>query len=248
MVHLGPRRLLLHWLATGRMFSMALFLASMGALIYLFVSPDFQVQQVQVQGNSVLRNEVIVELSALQQTPVWFVNTAHAQERLLQNAYIEQASIDVRLPDRAVINVVERQPEVRWQVGDMQYLLDKNGTVLDVATEPADPNTLVIVGTPSAPGQNAGLQPMDHVDPDALELARALALRLPVEIGFTPQMVGWDIALGVYVKSSSGQTIIFGRTENLDRKLAIFRHLLNDGTAFTYLDLRPSNPFYRLEG
>jgi cell division protein FtsQ len=167
---------------------------------------------------------------------------------LLQNAYIEQASIDVLLPDRAVINVVERQPEVRWQVGNMQYLLDKNGTVLDVADEPADPGTLVIVGTPSAPGQDGSLQPMDHVDPDALELARALALRLPVEIGFTPQIIGWDIALGVYVRTESGQTIVFGRTENLDRKLAIFRHLLNDGTAFTYLDLRPSNPFYRLEG
>jgi cell division protein FtsQ len=239
----GPRQSVLEWVISGRLFSLALFLVSVGVLIYSFVSPDFQVQQVRVEGNSVLDSAEVADLSSLQGQSIWAVNTAQAHERLLQNAYIEQASIRVAVPNRATVEVTERRPEVRWQVGNMQYLVAASGLVLDVAAEPAEPGTLVIVGS----SQQASLEPMDQVDPDALELAHALALRLPVEVGFEPASIGWEIALGVYVKSQSGQTIVFGRTDNLDRKLMIFRHLLEDGTAFTYMDLRPSNPFYRNE-
>jgi cell division protein FtsQ len=112
-----------------------------------------------------------------------------------------------------------------------------------VAAEPAKPDALVIVDS-----FHPGLEPMDYVDTDALELARDLSLRLPQELGFVPAQIGWDIGLGVYVTSDSGQTIVFGKTDNLDRKLAVFAHLLQEQTAFSYLDLRPSSPFYRVEG
>lgn len=241
-VRRGPRQLFFYWLQTGRFASLLLFLGSLGILIYMFVSPQFSIQQVEVNGNSVMPSNAIAELSELTDASIWFVDTAHASEQLLRNAYIEQATVQISIPNVATINVIERQPDVRWQVGNVQYLLDASGVVLDIATEPAEPGTLVITASPPE------LQPNEHVDPNALELARALSLRLPYEVGFTPAVIGWDIALGVYVKSQSGQTIVFGRTDNLDRKLAVFRYLLEDGTVFSYLDLRPSNPFYRTEG
>jgi cell division protein FtsQ len=247
-VHMGPKRRLLHWLASGRLLSLLLFIVSLCTLAFLFLSPQFQVQHIEVTGNEVLRSPAISQLSGVHNASVWFVDAQEVGQHLLENAYVEQASVRIRLPDRAIIEVVERRPEVRWQVGGIHYVLDGNGTVLDTTTEPPEPGTLVIVSTPPAPGQGGELQPLDHVDPDALELARALSLRLPVELGFTPAMIGWDIGLGVYVTSGQGQTIVFGRTDNLERKLAIFRHLLNEGTTFNYLDLRPSNPFYRTEG
>jgi cell division protein FtsQ len=235
---------LLHWIASGRLFSLLLFLASLGTLIYLFISPHFNVQRIQVQGNSVLKDNTVAHLSGLSGLPIWFVDSDQAAEHVLQNAYVEDVRVSIALPDQATITLSERHPEIRWAIGGIQYLIDGSGRVLDVASEPPDPGTLVIVDTTS----HTPLQPMDHVDLDAMNVARALALRLPNELNFTPQMIGWDIALGVYVKSSSGQTIVFGQSEHLDRKLAFLRHLLEDGTAFTYLDLRPSNPFYRTEG
>ncbi len=237
----GPRKMFLEWIVSGRLISLGLFLVSIVALVYLFVSPRFRVQQIQVEGNSVLQSDIVASLSGLPGASVWFANTSLAVERVLQNAYIEDASISVFLPNLAVIKVAERRPEVRWAVGNLQYLVDGSGRVLDVAQEPADPDTLVIVDTTSQQ-----LQIKDYVDSDALELARALTLRLPTELNFTPALIGWDIGVGVYVKSSAGQTIVFGQTDNLDRKLAFLKHLLEDGTVFTYLDLRPSNPYYRV--
>ncbi len=242
-VRAGPRRVLVAWLRTGRIFSLGVFLAAIGMLIFFFTSPRFYVWQMDVAGNNALKSEIISDLSQLRGTPIWFVDTDAAAERLLQNAYIERVSINVALPDHATITVVERKPEVRWQLGSSQFLVDNHGTVLDVAQEMPEPGTLVIVDTTLHT-----LQPKDRVDADALQLAQVLALRLPGELNFTPAQIGWDLGLGVFVTSSSNQTIIFGQSDNLDRKLAILNFLLTDGTAFTYLDLRPSNPFYQNTG
>lgn len=236
----GPRRAIMYWVGSGRLVSLLLFFASMGMLVYLITSPYYSITDVRVAGNAALTSDMVTQLSGLSGTSVWFVDTDVTAERLLQNAYIEQVRISVLLPNQAAITIVERKPEVRWQLGGVHYLVDSNGTVLDVAQTPPEPDTLVIEDTTLHT-----LQPNDRIDADALNMARVLALRLPTELNFTPASIGWDFGLGVFVKSSTGQTIVFGRTDNLERKLAILHYLLADNTAFTYLDLRPSNPFYQ---
>lgn len=236
----GPRRSLQGWLVSGRLASLLLFLATCGALVYLFADWRFSVQRVRVEGNSALSAEAVAELAGLYGSPIWFVQRDAAVARLRENAYVAAAAVEVAMPDQAVVKIVERRPEVRWQAGGLQYLVDGTGKVLAAADEPATADVLVI-----ADSSHMQLKPNDQLDLDAIQLAQTLALRLPVELGFTPAQIGWDYGLGVYVRSAAGQTIIFGQSEELDRKLAVFDVLLADGTGFTYLDLRPDNPFYQ---
>jgi len=239
-VHPGTRRLLSTWLATGQLFSAVVFMVCIGVLYHLFTAPTYTIERVDVYGNAALSDEAIAQLTGLRGVPIWFADTVAANERLLASAYVEQASVNVFLPGTAVVRVIERQPDMRWQVGGVQYLVDATGKVLDAATTPPDEGTLVIVD------RGVGsLQANDQVDPDALELARLLSLRLPQELNLVPSQIGWDIALGVYITTASDQTIVFGQTGNLDRKLLILNRLLSEQTAFSYLDLRPSNPFFR---
>lgn len=237
------RRLFAGWLQSGRAASLLLLLVCVGALVYLFESPDLTVQAVAVQGNDLLAGDGLVELASVHGESIWFADTTAASERLKTNAYVEHATVHLALPNHATLHISERQPDVRWQVGNTQYLIDAGGVVLDVATEPAPPGTLVIVANPTA--NLPPLEPNQHIDYNALELARALSLRVPFEVGIEPQQIGWDIALGVYIVSPWNQTIVFGTTDNLDRKLAVLKYLLDNGTTFTYLDLRPNNPYYR---
>jgi cell division protein FtsQ len=151
--------------------------------------------------------------------------------------------VELALPDQATIRVVERRPEVRWLAGGVHYLVDRTGKVLGPAQEPADANVLVITDN-----SHLALEPNQQIDLDAVQLSQDLALRLPVELGFTPAQIGWDFGLGVYVRSSAAQTIVFGRSEDLPRKLAVLKALLQDQTPFSYLDLRPANPFYQHTG
>ncbi len=236
----GPRRSLMGWLASGRLVSLVIFLGACGALIYLFTDARFSVRQVEVEGNSALNAQAVAALADVEGLPIWFVRHDVAAARLRENAYVASAAVEVALPDRAIIRIVERRPEVRWQAGGVQYLVDGTGKVLAAADEPAAADVLVV-----ADSSHMQLSPNDQIDLDAIALAQSLALRLPVELGFTPAQIGWDYGLGVYVRSPAGQTIVFGQSESLGRKLAVLDVLLKDQTSFTYLDLRPDNPFYQ---
>ena len=241
----GARRALGKLFASGKLASLLLLGASLAALWALFSSPAYRVQQIEVRGNRALDAEAVAQLSGIRGESIWFASAAQAAQSLLASAYVEQAAVELALPNRAIVTLVERQPDMRWQLGGVQYLVDSSGKVLDAAREPAQPGTLVIQDARCNAGVCAAMQPNDQVDPDALELARRLALRLPEDLHLTPTLVGWDIALGVYVTTGGGQTIVFGQTDNFERKIAVLGHLLGDKTAFTYLDLRPANPFYR---
>jgi cell division protein FtsQ len=236
----GLRRVLIEWLVSGRLVSGAIFLVCAVALGYMLWSPRLAVWRIEVEGNNALTPAEVAALADLHGRPIWFVDGAGVVDRLLANAYVETAEVELALPDTAIVRLVERRPEVRWLAGGVQYLVDGGGQVLGPAQEAAETDVLVIVDN-----SNLQLQPNDRIDTDALGLARSLALRLPNEVGLSPQQIGWDIALGVYVRSASNQLIVFGRSEHLDRKLAVLDFLLKDQTAFTYLDLRPSNPFYQ---
>ncbi|MGQ9927708.1 MAG: cell division protein FtsQ/DivIB [Chloroflexaceae bacterium] len=236
----GMRRALTSWLSNGRLLSLGLCLASVGILAYVLTSPHFSVWQIHVEGNRILEAEQVIDLADALGRPIWFVKPAAVAARLRENAYIASASVDLALPDVMRIRIVERRPEVRWQAGSVHYLVDGAGKVLGPARESATDDVVVI-----ADHSHLELQPNDLVDVDAVHLAQELALRLPVELGFTPDQIGWDYGLGVFVRGPLGQTIVFGQSEHLDRKLAILNILLQDQTAFTYLDLRPSNPFYQ---
>lgn len=236
----GARRALAVWLADGRLLSLAICIAAVGIMAYALTSPRFSVWQIRVEGNRILETELVADLADALGRPIWFVKPAAVAARLRENAYIASASVDLALPDVMRIRIVERRPEVRWQAGGVHYLVDGTGKVLGPARESATDDVLVI-----ADNSHLELKPNDLVDVDAVHLAQELALRLPVELGFTPVQIGWDYGLGVFVRGPLGQTIVFGRSENLDRKLAILNVLLQDQTAFTYLDLRPSNPFYQ---
>jgi cell division protein FtsQ len=236
----GPRRVLLQWVITGRLFSLLLFLLSVGFLGYLFTSSDLTIQQVAVKGNHLVPNETIVELSGVRDASIWFINQDAIRHRLQASPYIEKVKIHVALPDHAAISIVERKPEVRWRIGPVQYLVDSSGKVLEIAQDIPDPDTLVIEDT-----THRSLEPHDQLDPDALKLAQSLSVRLPTELELTPAVIGWNIGLGVYIRTNDDALIIFGKSDNLNDKLAILNQLLQEDTSFTYLDLRPSNPFYQ---
>jgi cell division protein FtsQ len=235
----SPRRAVIQWLLNGKLFNLALCVASVGALVWLLTAERFIISDIRIEGNNALKAETVVELSQLDGVPIWYTDLVSSSELLLGSAYVQEASISTQLPNIATIRIVERKPEVRWLVNGVQYLVDSEGKVLAAATEAAEPDVLVITASGTA------LEPNDIVDVDALKLTRALALRLPAELSLQPQIIGWDYGLGVYVKTGTAQTIVFGRSEALERKIAVLGYLLKEQTAFTYLDLRPSNPYYQ---
>jgi cell division protein FtsQ len=122
-------------------------------------------------------------------------------------------------------------------------------TETDVASDPT--STLAPSDVPASVDRimiidrsdNSALKPGDRVNPDAIEVARRVMLRsseLPVPL----QRIEWTETDGVSLFLSGRQAVI-GTSERLDEKLAIMTTLLHDRTEFSYIDLRPSAPYYR---
>ncbi|MDW8403752.1 cell division protein FtsQ/DivIB [Chloroflexus sp.] len=236
----GWRRRLLDSLHSGRLVSGAVFVVSCVALFYALFSDQFRVQTVEVVGVEFLSPERIVDAIPLRGQPIWLIDEEQTIAPLLASPFVEHARLSLILPDRARIVVVERQPAVYWRTGGIDYLVDRQGYVIEPAPAPPSEDALVIVDTSNLP-----VEPQMQLDTDALALARELALRLPNELGLRPAQIGWDFGLGVFVRTEQDQMIVFGRSERLERKLTILAYLLADGTPFTYLDLRPINPYYQ---
>lgn len=236
----GWRWRLRQCLQSGRIVSGIVFAISCFALFYVLFSSRFRVQTVEVVGAEFLSPERIVAAVSLRGLPIWLVDEEQAVAPLLTSPFVEEARLTLSLPDRARIVIVERQPAIYWRTGGVDYLVDRQGYVIEAAaTSPAE-DELVIVDSSNLP-----VEPRMRLDTDALTLARELAFVLPNQIGLHPAQIGWDFGLGVFVRTAQDQMIVFGRSERLERKLTILAYLLADGTPFTYLDLRPVNPFYQ---
>jgi cell division protein FtsQ len=236
----GPRRAVGSWVASGRIASLLLLIAALGGLLYIATAARFTVHNITVDGAQAMKSSAVADLAGVRGQSIWLVDTRQIVERLKASAYIEQAQASVALPDRLVISVTERRPEVRWLSGGTLYLLDASGRVLDTDTTGPISSTLVIEDR-----SNRLLQPNDMVDTDALKLGRLLSLRLPAELGLRPAHIGWNLDTKIFITTADNRTIIFGRSDNLDDKFSVLSTLLKEQTAFTLLDLRPVTPFYR---
>jgi cell division septal protein FtsQ len=236
----SPRRAAGDWFASGRILSLLLLFASLGSLYYVGTAPRFTVQNIHIEGAQALREQAVADMSGARGQSIWLVDTSRISERLKTNAYIERAEAYVMLPDQLTISVGERRPELHWRSGGSLYLLDADGRVLSADASAPLTNTLVIEDR-----TNRQIKPNDTVDPVALKLGRALALRLPAEVDLRPASIGWDGDNGMVVTTADHRTILFGRGEDIDNQLTILGALLKYGTPFTILDLRPNTPYYR---
>jgi cell division protein FtsQ len=240
-----PRRAAMGWLASGKIASLALFAAAVWGLWHISTSPDYTVRDVRVEGAQALKAEEVVALAGARGESIWLVDTGQIVARLGESAYIERAEAVVAWPDRLTITLAERRPEVRWRSNGVNYLVTADGRVLgpETTATAAVTNTLVVEDRSAR-----ALQPNDRINADALRLSQLIAVRLPVETGVTPAGVGWDERMGVFVTTGDKRTVVFGDSERFDQKLLILGTLLKEGAAFTYLDLRPTTPYYRNDG
>lgn len=100
-----------------------LLLTALGIVgIYLLLhSQLFSVKTIDVTGNSIVPDEKIVELSEIAAGErLYAVNIKDSAKKIGYYPYVESVTVKRRLPDRIVIDIVERQAGGRS--GDHQWL------------------------------------------------------------------------------------------------------------------------------
>lgn len=255
----GFRRILEALWHTGRLQAALLVLLTSWGIYDALTSPRYHITVVEAAGTQALTAENVTELADVKGEPIWEVDPNEIVERVGQSPYVEHAEAQLVLPDRVEITIVERKPDVRWSHDGTSFAVTWDGLIVDSGPKPLAA-TEALSGTDAAPvpeepaaitleifdtTPNRPLKIGDRVDADALELARRIVLRAPEELPVPITRIEWDGGLGVSLIFDENRQAVFGRSDDLDRKLATLSHLLRDTTPFGYLDLRPTTPFYR---
>jgi cell division protein FtsQ len=186
-----------------------------GALVGLYFSPVFRVNDVTVTGTTTLDANVIREAADLEDESMLTVDFAEAERKIEAMPLVASVTFERHLPNSVEIKVTERAPWGVWTVKDTQYLIDAEGVVL--------------VGTPTAPlptiiatSSVDPLNPGDRVDRDAVVLSQVLMNTVPAQLTQYVSGIEWSNAKGLTVTTDAGYRVVIGDSENVEYKLAVW--------------------------
>jgi len=215
-------------------------LALLGWVYYLlFANPSFYVYDATIKGNFALSAREIYTASQIDSQSIFWINPVKVAKKITALPNIKSADVSITLPSTVVIEVVERRPQLLWQIEDTVWWVDAEGTIVPPKTE-LDESMLRIIDDDRQPLE-AGYQ----IDPTIVKGAQALRLLAP-----DVRVIRHTHALGLIVATPEGWPVYLGDGSEMRAKLIVLSTLLADlrenNIAPTYIDLRnPLRPVYR---
>ncbi len=111
----------------------SLFAIIIGGAIFAFVSPIFNIQEIEIAGNKELNKDIVESLSNLNkgQNIFQFMNK-QVEMKIKENPYIENVEIRRKIPNKVQIKIEERQKEFNIEFMNSYAYIDKQGNILEI--------------------------------------------------------------------------------------------------------------------
>ena len=123
-----------------------------GTLIYILLSPLFNIKDVTVTGNNKLSGEEIISLSEIRtEENIFKTSKNDIKNRIKTNPYVENVKIRRKLPDKVEIIVVERVATYMLPFANSYVYINNQGYMLEITSPKA--NLPIITGF-STPEEN----------------------------------------------------------------------------------------------
>lgn len=104
-----------------------------GAYVFL-TSPVFSIDQITIEGNTLMSDDDIIKLSGVKVGDNMFKQTGHkVKEALTENKYIADVKVSRELPNIYKIKITERQPVIAVSYNGKYIILDEEGYAVDEA-------------------------------------------------------------------------------------------------------------------
>jgi len=187
---------------------------ALGLLLLYIVflqAPYFNLQQVDVAGNSRLSREEVVEASELEAgINLLTVNLGEVAQKLQRHPWIRTTSVYRRLPGRIVIEIEERTPRAILAAGKLYYV-DERGEVF----------TRLFPGDSVKYPLLSGVRPAD-LDAQGSEVREMIKISLALLDLLTERKgsgldlrsvaeVRMDLDQGLALVTKSGRTVLLGK-------------------------------------
>ena len=126
-----------------------LFLILIGIMLaILFSTSLFNIETINVSGNTIVSSEEIISLSGIQKHSNLFrINKSGAIANLKTNAYVEDVFISRKLPNQINIEIEERVPKYMLQFADSYLYVNNQGYMLEISNEKLNIPILIGIST-----------------------------------------------------------------------------------------------------
>lgn len=222
-----------------RVVSLLLALTLLAGLAYLFLSDEYYVFEVAVQGNSLVTLEQVFQQSNIEGYSIFFIDPTAVEERIRDLPDVREATVYVSLPNQMVIEVQERQARAIWQSGEFRYGVDDEGTAVSLRGETGP--SLVIRDLDSSPvelGEQLNLEVVAAAETYHTLLPAVTEFDCSHEHGISYlEQHGWRVYLGTGEDAELKVTVVDALVGELESRAA----------AVDLIDVRfPESPLYRL--
>ncbi|MSQ27681.1 MAG: FtsQ-type POTRA domain-containing protein [Dehalococcoidia bacterium] len=220
--------------------------AVMGGLtigVSVFRSPVFAVSEIEITGLHQLPQSRISERFDVHGANILALQTDDLRTAALKDPWVRSVGVQRRLPGKLSVAVTEREAAAVWQVQGRQFLIDRDGTILE--------ETRNRTGLPVIRDQDGSLPtPGETRSAETVALARTLMEVVPNELGEKAVDFEYLSYGGLVVETDRGHRARFGDASDFQWKLAIWKAVLKEADAqqmkATHIDLRfGDRPFFR---
>lgn len=107
-----------------------------GSIIFVMMSPIFNIVNINVSGNSKITKEEIINLSKINiGDNIYKMNLTNSKKNIKSNSYIESVEIKRKIPNVIDITVKERTPKYMLQYGNQMVYINSQGYILEISDE-----------------------------------------------------------------------------------------------------------------
>lgn len=116
-----------------------LFIA-LGGTIYYLTTPVFNIENIEVYGNNKNSVDTYISLSKIDigTKNIFAVTSNGIKKNIKENAYVEDVSIERKLPNTIKIHITERVESYQIKYTDKYIYLDSQGHILEITEEKKD--------------------------------------------------------------------------------------------------------------
>jgi cell division septal protein FtsQ len=198
----------------------------------------FYVYSIQVTGNRILSEGEVFEHSGIAGYNIFWVRPRQVAATLMAHPYVRSARVQVGLPNRVHVDLMEREPQLAWDVNGAVAWVDDEGIVLPRLDGGGGLVTL------SDPEGRAALDE-GHLRP-AIVAGVVEVHRLLPEV----KVFRYSESLGLHFELPGGTEVYMGDGVDMQEKVALLnalrQKLAADKVQAKLIDLRyQGRPYYR---
>ena len=223
-----------------------------GLIIYLMLSPIFNIKNINVEGNASISSEQIISLSKVQkETNLFKVSNKDTTASIKENPYVKSVEIRRTLPDTITFVITERIATYMLEYGGSYAYIDNQGYILEISANTKE-GLAKIVGYETVQDE---IVPGNRLCENDLE-----KLNTVLRITASAKTNQFDsLITSINIEDSNNytlyldteqKTVYLGDCTNLDTRMLYVKAILDKekgiaGEIFVNMNLNEKYPFFR---